>query len=386
MAKDIMNKKMKTTRSAILLVFMTSVLLSAAQNAPLKKSYSRLQGNIGKDLRTDMHMIRIGDTLFGEFFCHGYTKSPDMYFQEGVVISFAGKAEPQGTFKLWDPNNDRSFTFRGRFIKDGVNGIFEPAPGKGQITFSFKEQYPDGSLQFSVYFQQGRQPLVRKPGSPSAHTALSLILPSDPAGDPATDTVRKAMLHTFTNHDVRNNNPDLVLDGIRQVFFQDYITTNESFYKQNMGQSFAWELLRHMHIVLNGQNLLSYYVEEYSYTGGAHGLQTRMYEVLNLTNGKKVGLKDIFKEGFEEKLTSILTRKAQEQMQNEPGKSLRDAGFFVDEVTPNDNFYITPGGIGFFYNHYEIAPYSFGPEDYFISFEELGQLTDKSGILKELFR
>ena len=33
---------------------------------------------------------------------------------------------------------------------------------------------------------------------------------------------------------------------------------------------------------------------------------------------------------------------------------------FIQEVEPNDNFYITEDGVTFIYNHYEIAPYAMG--------------------------
>jgi hypothetical protein len=46
-------------------------------------------------------------------------------------------------------------------------------------------------------------------------------------------------------------------------------------------------------------------------------------------------------------------------------------------VKPNDNFFVTKGGVGFHFNIYEITPYAVGSFDAFIPFNEL------KGLLKE---
>jgi hypothetical protein len=56
---------------------------------------------------------------------------------------------------------------------------------------------------------------------------------------------------------------------------------------------------------------------------------------------------------------------------------LTDSGYFVDEIKPNENFYVTGEGVGFVYNHYEIAPYSFGATDIFLTKEGLKEILNQ---------
>ena len=47
---------------------------------------------------------------------------------------------------------------------------------------------------------------------------------------------------------------------------------------------------------------------------------------------------------------------------------LSQSGFFIDTISLSNDFYLNNDGIGFFYNYYEIAPFSAGTSDIFISF------------------
>jgi hypothetical protein len=171
---------------------------------------------------------------------------------------------------------------------------------------------------------------------------------------------------------------------MKQIYFENYITTNESIYKETMGASFDWESLKFMDVILNRSFLLTFYIEQYAFTGGAHGLQTRDYTVVNLRKGSAVSLNEIFSGDYEAALTDLLTKQARKMHNIDSDKKLTDNGFFVETIKPTNNFYLTINGIGFFYNHYEIAPYSNGPDDIFIPFADLKSIPINGGILKGL--
>jgi len=132
-----------------------------------------------------------------------------------------------------------------------------------------------------------------------------------------------------------------------------------------------WELLKFMNILFNGNHQLTFYILTYAYTGGAHGLETQEFYSIDLTKGRRITLDNIFKEGYQERLSELLTKKVHDIQGIPLSKNLSESGFFVDLIEPNNNFYLTGNGIGFFYNHYEIAPYSNGSTDLFFTFEEL---------------
>jgi hypothetical protein len=50
---------------------------------------------------------------------------------------------------------------------------------------------------------------------------------------------------------------------------------------------------------------------------------------------------------------------------------LQEGGFFENTITIPENFFIVPGGLGFHWDPYEIAPYAMGPIEITIPFEKL---------------
>lgn len=248
------------------------------------------------------------------------------------------------------------------------------------------EKYPEGSITMDVYYQKAFTPLVKKPGAPIANIQLGMLLPGESANPLISDSLIHLMQMKFTGKQVKTTQPEKLLDGMKQVYFENYLSTNEGIYKETMATSFNWQSLKFMHILMNGNHILSFYIDHYAFTGGAHGLQTRQFTIVNLWTGKEVGLKDIFKENFETRLSTILSEKTHIKIHLPTCQSLMDAGFFTDSIKPSDNFYITREGIGFFYNQYDIAPYDSGVFDIFIPFSELKDLLVEGSIIREFSR
>jgi len=89
-------------------------------------------------------------------------------------------------------------------------------------------------------------------------------------------------------------------------------------------------------------------------------------------------MQDFFVEGYEERLNAMLNKKLRKLNGIKDDEKLKDAGFFIDYVEYNDNFYINNDGIGFFYNVYEIAAYATGTTELFCTFREVKELLNKN--------
>jgi hypothetical protein len=266
-----------------------------------------------------------------------------------------------------------------------LSGTFETSNGTN-LPFELIEKNPEGSITMDVFYQKASTPLVKKPGSPTANIQLGMLLPGESANPLISDSLIHLVQMRFTGKQIRTTQPEKLLDGEKQVYFENYLSTNEGIYKESMAATFNWQSLKFMHILMNGAHILSFYIDHYAFTGGAHGFQTRQFTVVNLWTGKEVGLKDIFKENYETRLSAIIRDKAHIKIHLPASQSLMDAGFFTDTIKPSDNFYITRRGIGFFYNQYDIAPYNSGAIDIFIPFSELKDLLAESRSIRELTR
>lgn len=123
-------------------------------------------------------------------------------------------------------------------------------------------------------------------------------------------------------------------------------------------------------VAFSNINIVSYAVGGYEYSGGAHGYTSLYYFVFDLKTGKRLTEADIFTGNYEEVLTKILLKKLESE----------DcfAGFYIDKVRPNGNFFINEKGITYFFNSYEIAAYACGNFEVFIPFEELHTMMQRN--------
>ncbi len=116
------------------------------------------------------------------------------------------------------------------------------------------------------------------------------------------------------------------------------------------------------HLPLITNHLLwSYAMDVYEYTGGAHGNRYLLIQNYDLQTGDAVSEQDLFIDDYYEPLKALLLEALIVQTDEaETKKDLRRLGYSVADVVPNENFYVTPAGITYVYNPYEIAPYAMG--------------------------
>ena len=55
-------------------------------------------------------------------------------------------------------------------------------------------------------------------------------------------------------------------------------------------------------------------------------------------------------------------------------RELRKLGYSVEDIVPNDNFFVSEEGITYVYMPYEIAPYALGRTDIFLPWSVLNSI------------
>jgi len=337
-----------------------------------KKAYMHLTGRIDSDQEITLNLVKVNDSLYADLVFIGKTCN-------NAVLS--GNVDEAGNFTMSNPFCDTGMVFKGRFItRQSISGSYESLDGIENYPIVMVESYPEGSIPLLTYYHKFTRNLVDTPSSPKAEISLCLIIPGESSNPILSDTIRKSMISGFTLDQYREKDPDKAISTIQQRFINNYLSSNKSLYETMPdARSLNWTLLKFMHILYNDNNLLSYYLLNYAYTGGAHGMETHDFTVVSIETGKTLLLNDIFIPGFEAQLTKFLTEKLKVMVGIKSTEKLSDNGFFVDDIAPNTNFYITSNGIGFVYNHYEIAPYVNGPTDIFLPFEEINNLLLEQG-------
>ncbi|MEI7491935.1 MAG: DUF3298 domain-containing protein [Bacteroidota bacterium] len=366
-------KLLKATMTCFCLCFMTGAM---AQMTIPKKAYWHLEGTAGKNIGISVNLVKLNDSLYAN--CAFTTPGPRNLsgtLEPGKPYDFSGRIDAKGNFQLKPFGNDYP-VLKGQLLNTGTfRGECEESKDGKALHLELSEVYKAGSVQFNVYFRQEAVRLVKKTKSPEGNVRMALLAPMESGNAVISDTLRKIILKVFGNSAYSGNNPDSVISGNFRVFKSDYLSGNEDLYRQMPDAgALNWELLRYMHIVCNENYILSFYILNYAYTGGAHGLENLDFTTVDLKSGKVLNLEDLLADGRKQDLTRLLTRKLKLMNKIPDNQKLTDNGYFTDEIQPNENFYLTPWGIGFLYNHYDIAPYSFGATDIFLSADEVRTL------------
>ncbi len=274
--------------------------------------------------------------------------------------------------------NIQTGEYSGLFGK-AFKGTFREQKNGMARSFSLAEDYTV-SIAFTGYYLNRDSVLMDTTDSPKAHIELSVLLP---ATADSFQVIRTAILDAFFGMDTLYSLPDKdVLQVFSDDYFTKYIESNIDIY--DGGFSFNWEMLATSTINMNREGLLVYRADQYGYTGGAHGMGVSRFLVFDTDTMKQLSLGDIFTDGFEDELGRLLEKEYRARYFIGEEEALNEAGLFDDHIFPSENFFLTNNGMGFFYNPYELAPYSMGSITISLLYSDMHHLIKEDAAIRRL--
>lgn len=132
---------------------------------------------------------------------------------------------------------------------------------------------------------------------------------------------------------------------------------------------YQYQQQRMMNVLYNRNNLLVLSNYIFDYSGGAHPNHVTRIRCFDIQQGKELKWEDVFK-ATPNHMSALMEEHFRQTRGIQPEESLKSV-LFEDKIVPNQNFYITPGGIGFWYVPYEIAAYVYGDTEVFIPYAAL---------------
>ncbi|MCX8074553.1 MAG: DUF3298 and DUF4163 domain-containing protein [Clostridia bacterium] len=149
---------------------------------------------------------------------------------------------------------------------------------------------------------------------------------------------------------------------------QDYVMSIKDGFPFN-----PYEVLMNYTVTLNSSCTLSTYFDQYNYTGGAHGNTLRISKTFSLNTGNIIKLKDFFKnkKNYKEFIISLLQDQASKNLVKNPGIYFENYKELIEKNFKEENFYLTPNTINFYFQQYDIAPYSTGIVVFEIPYSDL---------------
>ncbi|WDF53660.1 DUF3298 and DUF4163 domain-containing protein [Mucilaginibacter sp. KACC 22063] len=153
-----------------------------------------------------------------------------------------------------------------------------------------------------------------------------------------------------------------------------FIKTYQQYKKADTSEMF-FTLEANASIVRQDSSLTTLQYDSYKYTGGAHGGSFTSFVNWNTKSHKDLTLEDIFIAGYKPALTRVAEKIFRKQENLSDTASLATDYFFENnKFALNNNFLITPVGIRFLYNQYEIKPYAAGQTDLLVPYNQIKKL------------
>jgi hypothetical protein len=240
-----------------------------------------------------------------------------------------------------------------------------------------KKAKPDintDTLVYAYYPVKSRdQDCATRPDS--ACTVIKVNYPGFARQDALNDTITHRLLTLFSPDQV-----DADFTQYTERFFNDF----NKFRRHNPNTTVIFTSNSQAKIIRQDSSLTTLEISGYRFEGGAHGSTVTNFINWNTKSKKNITLSDIMTDGYKDKLTAIADTIFRKQEKLSATASLAKDYFFKDsKFALNNNFSITPLGIKFLYNQYEIKPYAAGQTELFIPYAKIKSLLKPNTVITQ---
>lgn len=325
--------------------------------------YKRLSGTLaGKNVV--VHLIKYGGHIGGYF----------QYVSQGQPIRLASTEDSAGGdhFKLAEvPVEGKGGNWDITLADKKVTGKWTGDNGTA-ADIALQENYPDGACPLNAFFYAAEGRVFYSMPYPCAHASYGIIWPAQDAGKEAAAFMRSAIATDMKLESAVG--PFKALKTRAWRYFGNYRLDVKKVIDSNAAESerrspaYQYETGFNHNVLYNDEHWLILEDVVSNYTGGAHPLYSKTYQNLDLSASKAWHLEDVVADT--NTLGPLLNLAARDYFHLQPGQP-GDDRMLVKSVPVTTNFYLTPGGLTFVYNPYEIASYADGTIPLFIPYSKI---------------
>lgn len=225
-------------------------------------------------------------------------------------------------------------------------------------------------------FKQREADCGNKPDS--GCTVITFKYPVFKGQTKLNDTVTRRLLSIFSESD----KPDTGFNQLAKTFLANYQSD-----KKDANYPEFYTIDAYSKVLKQDSGLVTLETGGYTFTGGAHGASYTYFINWDVKAGKNLVLNDLFIAGYEDKLKNIGEKIFRKDEKLSDTASLANGYFFKDnKFVLNDNFLITPSGLRFLYNNYEIKSYAQGTTDLFIPWSQIKSLLRPNTVVTQYIK
>ncbi|MDO9512292.1 MAG: RsiV family protein [Bacteroidales bacterium] len=365
------------------IIFWVLIGLSIQSYAQLneKYTYQHFSGSIGQHTKINLHLCRFGNDLSSTY---------EIINGEGVKdapteISLKGDYNIAGNLvKLWAASDSKNNLFTGKY-SDSKHITGEWCIREGEEKFSFKltEDYSMGQIPFKYEVYADKMPLFAMKGSPEGKILMLFPVPQQRMGQ---DAFVRHLSGVFSGKkDILPSELKEELKVAANQFFTAYLDNNREAYNIRFPNStFCWEREQTAIIILNKKDLVSIRYKNFAFTGGKAGLEQNKVFTFDFKGIAPISLRDLFQDEDLNGLSDAITETLIENLGLTSTETLKSRGFYSDNISAVENFYLGNEGISFVYNPYEIAGGSHGITEVYIEYSKIHGLLKSRSVVERL--
>ncbi|MFS2185838.1 DUF3298 domain-containing protein [Mucilaginibacter sp. Mucisp84] len=213
----------------------------------------------------------------------------------------------------------------------------------------------------------------------SACTVVKINYPVFDSAKTLNDTITRKLTLMFAT----DGRSDTSLELMTKKFLKSY----DDFRKTNARSGMFFTLGDSVKVIHQDSSLTTLEVRGYSYTGGAHGSTSVGFINWDTKASKNLKLDDVLVDGYHDKLNAVAEKIFRKNEKLSDTASLATNYFFKDnKFALNANFSITPLGIKFLYNQYDIKPYAAGITELFIPYAQIKSLVQPGSVVSQFIK
>ncbi|MCB1088037.1 MAG: DUF3298 domain-containing protein, partial [Verrucomicrobiae bacterium] len=293
----------------------------------------------------------------------GTGETLDRRDQSMVVLSEYPMIGPEGVTGRWE----------GAFDEEARHymGVWRSPDGERSLPMDLHESDEDESLPATFYRFSSAWTQAR--GSNETRKENSVVVVQFDSEKPAVHrinaTIRAAATHFFVtggllDSDTAPRAPEVAISKDGNPFAAlELAIRAEPIAPEHLEIGLAGSDIEELTIqpVHNESGYVTVQFHLRSYQGGAHGNYTDQHLTFETVTGNLLDLhRDILKPGFEEPLARIAEARWRRNLGLAPNAPLSEAGLDPDRIELSESWFLTPGGIGFSHEPYELASFAQG--------------------------
>lgn len=187
--------------------------------------------------------------------------------------------------------------------------------------------------------------------------------------------VKDSLQHAFASFLFDNKRKPLKMESFKELT-RDMFALYDSTLTTLPDYNLPWELRLGIRFIYQTPEYLSLKFGEYEFSGGAHSNELHLYRTYSIPDGKRLTLSDLIKNNSMNRLTALADSLFRSEKELPEEATYEDHSYFFKggEFSLNNNYALTKEGVLFYYNPYEIAPFSEGPTRLLLSYDHVNPL------------